>query len=167
MIFFITHCKKMKFSVKDFLSKYDQIYHFLRIWSHLLKKPLMQDSIFCAVNQIIQPHSSRTDTNEALGFTLSEKVFNGLKPILMRECCLLNAESRNYVTNNELLGIFCAVEKCKYYLINHNFFVYTDHKPLLYLSSFVGTKFLKFHVFLDLPRNLICVNCKNLMIHKI
>ena len=40
--------QKMKFSIKDFLSKCDQI-SFLRIWSHLLKKSLMENFIFCAV----------------------------------------------------------------------------------------------------------------------
>ena len=30
--------QKMKFSIKDFVSKCDQIRRFLRIWSHLLKK---------------------------------------------------------------------------------------------------------------------------------
>ena len=30
----------MKFSIKDFISKCDQIPSFLRIWSHLLKKSL-------------------------------------------------------------------------------------------------------------------------------
>ena len=39
----------MKFSIKDFFSKCDQIRSFLRIWSHLLKKPLMENFIFCAV----------------------------------------------------------------------------------------------------------------------
>ena len=39
----------MKFSIKDFLSKYDQIRSFLQIWSHLLKKSLMENLIFCAV----------------------------------------------------------------------------------------------------------------------
>ena len=39
----------MKFSIKDFLSKCDQIRRNLRIWSHLLKKPLMENFIFCAV----------------------------------------------------------------------------------------------------------------------
>ena len=33
--------KKMKFSIKYFFSKCDQIRSFLRIWSHLLKKSLM------------------------------------------------------------------------------------------------------------------------------
>ena len=41
--------QKMKFSIKDFLSKSDQIQSFLRIWSHLLKKSLMEIFIFCAV----------------------------------------------------------------------------------------------------------------------
>ena len=31
--------QKMKFSIKDFFSTCDQIRSFLRIWSHLLKKP--------------------------------------------------------------------------------------------------------------------------------
>ena len=30
--------KKMNFSIKDFLSKCDQIHRKLRIWSHLVKK---------------------------------------------------------------------------------------------------------------------------------
>ena len=40
---------KMKFSINDFLSKCDQIRSFLRFWSHLLKKFLMENFIFCAV----------------------------------------------------------------------------------------------------------------------
>ena len=40
---------KMKFFIIDFLSKCDQIRSFLRIWSHLLKKSLMENFIFCAV----------------------------------------------------------------------------------------------------------------------
>ena len=40
----------MKFSIKDFFSKCDQICSFLRIWSHLPKKSLMEHFIFCAVD---------------------------------------------------------------------------------------------------------------------
>ena len=39
----------MKLSFKDFFSKCQQIRSFLRIWSHLLKKPLMENFIFCEV----------------------------------------------------------------------------------------------------------------------
>ena len=41
--------QKMKFSIKDFFSTCDQIRKKLRIWSHLLKKSLMENFIFCAV----------------------------------------------------------------------------------------------------------------------
>ena len=41
--------QKMKFSIKDFFSKYDQIRSFLWIWSHLLKKSLVKNFIFYAV----------------------------------------------------------------------------------------------------------------------
>ena len=41
--------QKIKFSIKDFFSKCDQIRRFLQIWSHLLKKSLMENFIFCAV----------------------------------------------------------------------------------------------------------------------
>ena len=39
--------QKMKFLIKDFFSKCYQIRIFLRIWSHLLKKSLMENFIFC------------------------------------------------------------------------------------------------------------------------
>ena len=38
--------QKMKFSIKDFLSKWEQIRSFLWIWSHLLKKSLKENFIF-------------------------------------------------------------------------------------------------------------------------
>ena len=42
VIFSDHHFTKMKFSIKDFFRK-------LRIWSHLLKKSLMENFIFSAV----------------------------------------------------------------------------------------------------------------------
>ena len=41
--------QKMNFSIKNFISKCDQIRILLRIWSHLLKKSLTENFIFCAV----------------------------------------------------------------------------------------------------------------------
>ena len=40
--------KKMKFSINDFFSKCDQIRSFLLIWSHLRKKSVMKNFVFCA-----------------------------------------------------------------------------------------------------------------------
>ena len=41
-----TTAQKVKFSIKDFFSKCDQICRKLRIWSHLLKKSLMGNFLF-------------------------------------------------------------------------------------------------------------------------
>ena len=41
--------QKSKFSIKDFFSKCEKIRSFLRIWSHFLKKSLMENFIFCAM----------------------------------------------------------------------------------------------------------------------
>ena len=53
--------QKMKFSIKDFFSKCDKIRSKLRIWSHLLKKSLMANFIFCAVSELMNcagfPHA--------------------------------------------------------------------------------------------------------------
>ena len=46
----IVTTQKMKFSVKDFFSECDQIRSFLWIWSHLLKKSLIENFIFCALS---------------------------------------------------------------------------------------------------------------------
>ena len=39
----------MRLFIKDFFSKCDQICRKLRIWSHLLKKSLIENFIFCVV----------------------------------------------------------------------------------------------------------------------
>ena len=48
----------MKFSVKDFFSKRDQIRRKLRIWSYLLNKSLIENFIFRAVFDSMMVHSS-------------------------------------------------------------------------------------------------------------
>ena len=39
----------MKFSINDCFSKCDQTRSFLQIWLQFLKKPLMENFIFCAM----------------------------------------------------------------------------------------------------------------------
>ena len=64
--------QKMKFFIKVFFSKCAQIRSFLRIWSHLLKKSLMENFIFCAVYYCCS------------WFRLSTKFNSGNKSTLMK-----------------------------------------------------------------------------------
>ena len=62
---FLSKCdqiSKMKFSIKDFFSKCEQICKKLRFWPHLLKKSLMENFIFWAVSQ------RDSDTNKFLKY---------------------------------------------------------------------------------------------------
>ena len=49
----------MKFSIKYFFSKSNQNGSFLRIWSYFLKKALMENFIFCAM-QFLKEHMYTT-----------------------------------------------------------------------------------------------------------
>ena len=53
--YFSVTAQKMKFSMKDFFSKCDQILGKLPIWSHLLKKSLMENFIFvqCVFKKVL------------------------------------------------------------------------------------------------------------------
>ena len=46
--------QKMKLSIQNFFSKCDQIRKKLRICLHLLKKSLMKNFVFCAVDNVIK-----------------------------------------------------------------------------------------------------------------
>ena len=52
------HCTKNEAFHKDLFSKCDQIRSFLRIWSHLQKKYLTEDFIFCAMQRIATTEAS-------------------------------------------------------------------------------------------------------------
>ena len=68
----------MKFSIKDFFSKCDQILSFLLIWSHLLKKPLMENFIFYAfVIVFILGKLVQISSKEVKGAVFSVLEFNG------------------------------------------------------------------------------------------
>ena len=60
----------MKFSIKSFLSKYDQIRSFLQIWLHLLKKYLPENFIFCTVSYWICAFASKSLITAVFTLTL-------------------------------------------------------------------------------------------------
>ena len=66
----------MKFSIKDFSSKCDQIRNFLRIWSHLQEKSLMENFVFCAVKlRVFSDPYTLTFFYKQLGSSLSPRLY--------------------------------------------------------------------------------------------
>ena len=78
IISFSLAAQKMKFFIKDFFCKCDQICSFLWIWSQLLKKSLMETFIFCAVSDIQvakQEYSNFVKTSIFCYYEIFLKVF--------------------------------------------------------------------------------------------
>ena len=79
---FYDTAQKMKFSIKDFLSKCSQILSFLRIGSHLLKKSLMENLFFVQCNirhkfLLIHRYSFLVKKNEIISRYYIVKTENG------------------------------------------------------------------------------------------
>ena len=66
----ISTAQKMKFSIKDFFSKCDKIRSFLRIWSHALKKSVMENfiSLCSAVTNKYWVDSNRNEVKRSHHF---------------------------------------------------------------------------------------------------
>ena len=70
--------RKMKFFIKGFFSKCDQIRSFQRIWSHLLKKFLMKNFTFDAVciEQTYTKFRKQLDERQGIKETLLKNIQN-------------------------------------------------------------------------------------------
>ena len=68
----------MKFSMKDFFSNCDQIHRKQRIWSHLLKKSLMENFISFAVTFLYKNKLDRNSEAE-IGKRIKKNRFEAVK----------------------------------------------------------------------------------------
>ena len=73
--------QKIKLSITDFFSKCDQIRSLLQIWSHLLKKSVMENFIFCAVNEQTEEELTKMAFNFSIKLITSENINGQLNPI--------------------------------------------------------------------------------------
>ena len=94
--------QKIKFSIKVFFCKCDQIRRKLRIWSHLLKKSLMKNFIFCAV--VVACRSL---------LPISYKIYKFSHTYFDTELSEKLIELKFITTITESLGGFAALKKIK------------------------------------------------------
>ena len=75
--------QEMKFSNKDFFSKCDQICSFLGIWSHLLKKSLMENFIFVQCSIKIPSFNEKLSLLKILHFQMTDSCSRSGNQILI------------------------------------------------------------------------------------
>ena len=120
----------MKFSIKDFFSKCDQTRSFLRIWSHLLKKSLVENFIFCAVVLEAAKTSYANKTRESLPRYLAFGTFGELLIVFSTKvnllylfystagrCCLLHLIKQNCLLKS-FLGTLILMNQVSHYLLS-------------------------------------------------
>ena len=108
--------QKMKFSTEDFFCKCDQIRSFLQIRSHLLKKSLMENFIFCAVDVQIKLNRKilfSTESVKCLGMP-TDKNLNQRQQINHTKIKLNRADALLYkmkasVSSGTLKSIYFAI----------------------------------------------------------
>ena len=75
--------QEMKFSIKDFFSKCDQICSFLGIWSHLLRKSLMENFIFVQCSIKIPSFNEKLSLLKILHFQMTDSCSRSRNQILI------------------------------------------------------------------------------------
>ena len=135
--------QKMKFFIMDFFSKCDQICLFLWIWSHLLKKSLMEHFIFCAGWEAIL---SNHDVNVQV-LIFNELISNILKSFIPSEKILWN--DRAFLDES----------------LHQNYFHKSLGLPVPCSKTWWYTLWYSLRVVLNLPKNwvkLLKMQCKSI-----
>ena len=88
----------MKFSIKDFFRKCDKIRRKLRIWSHLLKKSLIENFIFCVVLQ----WGTLENISRVYSLISAKRVFKHCMIIfiLLLQICLISSDLLKRLLSN-------------------------------------------------------------------
>ena len=68
----------------------------------------------------------------AVGAVLHQYINNTLQPLAFFSKKLQKSETRYSTYDRELLGIYLAVKHFKYHLEWRDFYINTDHKPIIY-----------------------------------
>ena len=106
--------QKLKFSIKNFCSKCDQIHRKLRIWSHLLKKSLMENFMF------VECHVPVIRVVQKMKFSIKDffRISSEFGHIYWRNPYFLCSDScRNFHWINVFNILKFATEKCNISLL--------------------------------------------------
>ncbi|UYV84107.1 hypothetical protein LAZ67_X001199 [Cordylochernes scorpioides] len=96
------------------------------------KQDLASAALLCYPNPAL-PLSLCTDaSNNSIGSVLQQCENSCWKPIAFFSKKINNAQKVYSTYDRELLGIYLSIKKFKYMLEGREFYIFTDHKPLVY-----------------------------------
>ena len=123
--------QKGKFSIKNFFSKCDQIRRKPRIWSHLLKKSLVTNFIFCAAMSMSHHVNEEHILKVALlGTLIHDKAVDTWEIVLN-----LYVEFSNLCNVLENVLLFSNLKKFPWYEKNKVFYISNFKTRLLLLEQ--------------------------------
>ena len=100
-------------------------------------KSKLQDPRILVHPQFDRPFIIHCDASgKAIGFMLAQMYDNMLKPIMFGGRVLSEVDQRYAAVDKELLACYFVIKKCEIYVLEYDFIVYTDHKPLINLKGF-------------------------------
>ena len=101
-----------------------------------LRKKLQKSPVLISPD-FKEPYIIQTDaSNKGPGYVISQEVDNELRPVKFGGRILSKSKLNYDTTTKELLAIYFCVKQNEVYLMNSNFIVYCDHKPLVNLRAF-------------------------------
>ena len=93
------------------------------------------------------PTNIMTDaSNTAVGAVLQQLIDNTWRPIAFFSKTLKPQETRYSTFDHELLAVYLAIKHFRYFIEGHQFYVSTDHKPLIFALQSHSDKYTPRHL---------------------
>ena len=134
----ISTAQKMKFSIKAFFSKCDQIRRKLWIWLHLLKKSLMENFIFLCSEQ---PYVSMTIVQRI------KLIFDEYNLLLNYYLIFILKYIYIYTQYIHILYIYKYIYK---YIYIYTTYTYTIYTPLMYTYTTYTLIYIYIYIYLNI-----------------
>ena len=105
-------------------------------------KQALTDTATLAFPSSAAPTSITTDaSNTGVGAVLQQFTDGDWQPIAFFSKKFSSAEAKYSAFDRELLAIYKAIKRFRYFIKGRQFHIYTDHKPLVTLFSNIKTSY--------------------------
>ena len=134
---FIPHCSLLLQPLYDMIKPSKRGQSVILVWTAdaeaaflSAKQALGDATMLCFPSPDAETSIAADASDVGVGAVLQQRVDGGWKPIAFFSKKLNPAESKYSAYDKELLAIFKAIKRFRYFIEGRSFHIYTDHKPL-------------------------------------